>query len=255
MREIIDGFDLKSSLLDKQKVMVMLNRLLGEIPSITTNIFPFLKDNLFEYQGKWYKWLCATDTISQKDECKIQLSVSTYEDSVRVYRYTIIIEPETIRGEFNHFVELSPFYKSLATDYTKALSHLVHDNKEYLLSINNEIVKRMMWNAIMRTSYEVASKYVKSTIKLHDFIALYEDDLNYNKKIYRITDEMFIPIIEDKLKKQWMFGKEHRFENVKLNRMFYIENMDIQDITETNGDTLYSLVTCDDPYEVIDIIE
>ena len=48
-----------------------------------------------------------------------------------------------------------------------------------------------------------------------------------------------------------MLGKVYRFDTVKINRLFYVENCDIQDISECNFDHFLDMIN---EYTVTDII-
>jgi hypothetical protein len=50
-----------------------------------------------------------------------------------------------------------------------------------------------------------------------------------------------------------MFGKTYRIENINLNGLFYIENMDLQDVSECGYDTIENLI--DEGYKVVEIVE
>ena len=50
-----------------------------------------------------------------------------------------------------------------------------------------------------------------------------------------------------------MFGKLHRIENINLNGLFYIENMDLQDISECGYDTIENLI--EEGYKIVDVVE
>lgn len=65
-------------------------------------------------------------------------------------------------------------------------------------------------------------------ITLKDFLDYELEDLNYNGKIYCYS-ECNEDVIYNKLK-EFNLGKEHRFNTVLEENLFYIENCDIQDL-------------------------
>ena len=66
-------------------------------------------------------------------------------------------------------------------------------------------------------------------ISEEDFNDLTLDDVNYSGILF-IFDKRYLNLVYDKILKDWMLGKIHRFEQVKTDRMFYVENCDIQTI-------------------------
>lgn len=93
---------------------------------------------------------------------------------------------------------------------------------------------------------------MNENIKLNDFINLDINDINYTNTIYRITDANMLPTIEQHFEDTLMLGKMHRMCNVRKNLLFYVENCDLQDISDTDGDTAYDLKEAG--YMFIDII-
>lgn len=101
-------------------------------------------------------------------------------------------------------------------------------------------------------AYVISEDFVEDSITLDEFLKLDMDDVNYNHTVYRITDENMLPILKEHFEKVFMLGKFHRFENVQANRLFYIENCDLQDIQEVYGDNIWDIR--DEKYRFINII-
>jgi hypothetical protein len=59
--------------------------------------------------------------------------------------------------------------------------------------------------------------------------------------------------LQDKIENFWMFGKRYRIENVAKNGLFYIENMDLQDVSECGYDTIDILCTGNNRYDVVEL--
>ena len=67
-------------------------------------------------------------------------------------------------------------------------------------------------------------------ITIEEFEAMSEYDLNYSGVLYVFSEE-YTDRIRNKLFNDWYINKEYRFEDrVKHNKMFYVENMDIQTV-------------------------
>ena len=100
----------------------------------------------------------------------------------------------------------------------------------------------------------VAGEHISETINFEDFMKLEIDDVNYNHKIYRCVDpDLLERIIDEKFKTEWMLGRSYRVRNVRINKLFYIENCDIQDVSQTYGDDIWDLL--EDKYSIVDIIK
>jgi hypothetical protein len=107
----------------------------------------------------------------------------------------------------------------------------------------------------MELSWMKSEKYVTEKMLFDDLLKMDDQDLNYNKTIYRFanrTPDILARFFET-VKERWMFGKTYRIENINLNGLFYIENMDLQDISECGYDTLENLI--DEGYKVVEIVE
>ena len=100
-----------------------------------------------------------------------------------------------------------------------------------------------------------SKKYVSEKMSMDELIRLEDEDLNYNKTIYRFEDRSpaILARFYARVKDHWMFGKSYRIENINMNGLFYIENMDLQDISECGYDTLENLI--EEGYKVVGIVE
>lgn len=116
-------------------------------------------------------------------------------------------------------------------------------------------IKVSLYDAQLELQYVHSEKFVSDSISIHDFLKYSEDDcigdINYSKKIYRISDDALLPAIENHLQNVFRIGKFHRFENVRKSKLFYIENFDLQDITTPGCDDLDFMVA--EGYRVINI--
>lgn len=107
----------------------------------------------------------------------------------------------------------------------------------------------------MELSWMKSEKYVTKKMSFDELIGLEDQDLNYNKTIYRLANRTpnILSRFFETVKERWMFGKTYRIENINLNGLFYIENMDLQDVSECGYDTIENLI--DEGYKVVEIVE
>jgi hypothetical protein len=107
----------------------------------------------------------------------------------------------------------------------------------------------------MELSWMKSKKYVSEKMSMDELIRLEDEDLNYNKKIYRFSNRnpSILARFHNRVKDHWMLGKSYRLDNVDMNGLFYVENMDLQDISECGYDTLENLI--DEGYKVVEIVE
>ena len=107
----------------------------------------------------------------------------------------------------------------------------------------------------MELSWMKSKKYVSEKMSMDELIRLKDQDLNYNKTIYRFEERSpaILARFYARVKDHWMFGKTYRIENINLNGLFYIENMDLQDVSECGYDTIENLI--DKGYKVVEIVE
>lgn len=82
-------------------------------------------------------------------------------------------------------------------------------------------------------------------IYIHDFI----DDLNYRAVVLYVDSEVNLDGLLSKLEKD-LVSHLYRFDSVKENRLFYIENCDLQDVTiNSNRNELLELL--DEGYSIL----
>ena len=117
------------------------------------------------------------------------------------------------------------------------------------------VVDDFLHNFEMELSWMKSTKYVVERMDFEEFLKLEDQDLNYNGKLYRLADKSPTTIarLEDRIKNFWMFGKRYRIENVAKNGLFYIENMDLQDVSECGYDTIDILCTGNNRYDVVEL--
>ena len=77
-------------------------------------------------------------------------------------------------------------------------------------------------------------------ITLDEFLSYELEEINYNNKVYCFSEVDEETII--KKLKSFGLGKSHRYWGVTDNNLFYIENCDIQDISNIGYDTLCDLL-------------
>jgi hypothetical protein len=153
-------------------------------------------------------------------------------------------------------------------EYAKLLNEIVEKKKEIWelfkvktnpgQPISTYMVDDFIHKFEMELSWMKSEKYVSDRISFDDFLKMDIDDLNYNNTIYRLADRDPVKIAElfDHMKTVWMLGKRYRISNVYLNGLFYIENCDLQDVSECGYDTidiLCSDVNDTEPYKVVEI--
>lgn len=117
------------------------------------------------------------------------------------------------------------------------------------------VVDDFLHNFEMELSWMRSTKYVVERMDFEEFLKLEDQDLNYNGKLYRLADKSpaIIARLQDRIENFWMFGKRYRIENVAKNGLFYIENMDLQDVSECGYDTIDILCTGNNRYDVVEL--
>ena len=84
-------------------------------------------------------------------------------------------------------------------------------------------------------------EYVTDTMSISEFMKLDIDDVNYSDTIYWCPEPSLLIRIQEKFK-EWMLGRMYRIGNVRMNGLFYIENCDLQDVSEVGYDRLENLI-------------
>lgn len=256
MKTSLFNFDMMDDVIvSKQKILFVTNQISWMIFSETSKILemdmtqPGLKS--FKYGNSEYTWLCMYDLFTNENECIITISIYNIGDNDPLFKFVITITPTTIKYESLPY-ENDLYYSALITNYIKILSNICDEYKKYLKKTTPKNMKNTNHYLLLKACYHVSKEYVSDSIKLDDFLKLDYDDINYNKTIYRISNDDMIPKIEDALKHRWGFGKQYRFETVRVNKLFYIESLDIQDISDYDGDRLFDRI--EEGYKIIEII-
>lgn len=256
MQTALFNFDMMDDVIvSKQKILFVSNQVSWMIFSETSEILqidmrqPGLKS--FKYGNSEYTWLCMCDLFTNENECVITISISDISDNDILFKFVITITPSTIKYESLPY-ENDLYNSSLITKYITTLSEICDEYKKYLKKTTPKNMKNINHYLLLKACFHVSKEYVSDSIKLDDFLKLDCDDINYNKTIYRISNDEMIPKIEDVLKHGWEFGKQYRFETVRVNKLFYIENCDIQDISDYDGDRLFDRI--EEGYKIIEII-
>lgn len=117
-----------------------------------------------------------------------------------------------------------------------------------------DIIDKTMSFIRMEISSARASQYNPSQMSIDDFLKLDIDDVNYNSTIYHCRDQKLLDEIEEKMHKEWMLNRMYRFENVRRNGYFGIENCDLQDVSECGYDRIDYLCTGDNAYKLVEIL-
>ena len=156
--------------------------------------------------------------------------------------------------------------KALLTEYKEIIDKIIEkkDEIDQLMKVRtNEgqpttstyVVDDFIHRFNMELSWMKSKKYVSEKMSMDELIRLEDQDLNYNKTIYRFEDRSpaILARFYARVKDHWMFGKAYRIENINMNGLFYIENMDLQDISECGYDTLENMIY--EGYKVVEIVE
>ena len=203
-----------------------------------------------------------------------------------VFVYEIIYSPEKEIDDFfkwhdtdsdhnKYFnIEATKYYvtednMSIFEEYANVLDDIVEKKKEISALLaertnpgqptaSTYMIDDVIHKFEMELSWMKSKKYVSERISFDEFLKLDIDDLNYNNTIYRLenrdveTISKLLKHFQDSL----MLNRLYRIENVRLNGLFYVENCDLQDVSEFGYDTidiLCSPVNDTKPYKVIEI--
>lgn len=149
--------------------------------------------------------------------------------------------------------------KELDDPFVKLKNELISLQEELSVVIDKNFVNFIrvsLYDTELELQHIHSEKFVSDSISIHDFLKYSEDDciddINYSKKIYRISDDALLPAIENHLQNVFRIGKFYRFENVRKSKLFYIENYDLQDISVPGCDDLDYMVD-NDGYRIINI--
>lgn len=182
-----------------------------------------------------------------------------------VFRYLIPFGEQNPINDSVVNQHIDEYMKALLTKYKEIIDKIIEkkDEIDQLMKVrtNEEqsttstcVVDDFIHRFNMELSWMKSKKYVSERLDFNKFLEMDECDLNYNKTIYRFADKdpATISVFYNHNDIYWMFGKRHRIENIKLNGLFYIENMDFQDISECGYDTIENLI--DEGYKVVEIV-
>ena len=152
------------------------------------------------------------------------------------------------------------------SEYAKELDSIVEDKKEIqnLLNVKTSsglpiqstyVVDDFIHKFEMELSWMKSEKYVVERLAFDKFLRMDLDDLNYNNTIYRLKDRdpKTLNQLRDFLIKDLQLGKRYRIDNVYLNGLFYIENCDIQDISQCGYDTIENLCSGNKAHKVCEL--
>lgn len=206
---------------------------------------------------EWYLYMTNKEsTINPVLEILVDEICQDKDEPHPILRYQISLEDES---------EDSRYYDgSLMEDYKNILDTIVNeidDIKGVFLVRTNEglpmpstyVSDDFLYKFEMEISWMRSKKYVSDRISLDDLMKLDLDDVNYNNTVYRFEDRGSIDKLYKHAKDTWKLGKLHRIEHVKMNGLFYVENCDLQDISEFGYDTLTSIL--ESKYKIVEVYE
>lgn len=192
------------------------------------------------------------------------------------FSYDIYIDPE--KNKFKNIPDKDKYWNSEMTkervsekefkffsEYAKELDSIVEDKKDIqnLLDVKTSsefptrgtVVDDFIHKFDMELSWMKSEKYIVERVPFDKFLRMDLDDLNYNGTIYRLKDRdpKTLNQLKDFLIRDLRLGKRYRIDNVYLNGLFYIENCDIQDISQCGYDTIDILCSENKPYKVCEL--
>ena len=193
------------------------------------------------------------------------------------FSYDIYINPE--KNKFKNIHDRDKYWNSDITkervsekefqffsEYAKELDSIVEDKKEIQSLFNvrtnpglpiqsTYVVDDFIHKFEMELSWMKSEKYIVERFPFDKFLRMDLDDLNYNNTIYRLKDRdpKTLNRLRDFLIKDLQLGKQYRIDNICLIGLFYIENCDIQDISQCGYDTIENLCSEDKAYKVCEL--
>lgn len=180
--------------------------------------------------------------------CNIKFIIDQDRTPVISHSY-IRYNDETFNSFFSEYIDkMDEICKKVSRRYKALLTNMVSDTENYTWTPIDDAIDSLNMN----TAYIISGDFVEESITLDEFLKLELDDVNYNNTVYRITNDEMLPVLKEFFKNVFMLGKFHRFNNVKSNRLFYIENCDLQDIQEVYGDNIYDVK--EEGYKFVNII-
>ena len=222
--------------------------------------------------------------INTINETKVRIYSLVLQQTV--YFYEIIHDPNSVSStscqwlnedaDKNKYVNLAATKEFVPDDdyeffekYTKVIDEVVEKKKEVqklfrertnpgMPEPSTYMIDDFIHKFEMELSWMKSKEYVSNRISFDEFLKMDIDDLNYNNTIYRLADRSNVVIekLNEHLKNKLMLSHLYRMENVRLNGLFYVENCDLQDVSEAGYDTidiLCSSVNDTEPYKVVEI--
>lgn len=274
-----------TALLEKIKTAYIQTFVVDRIISATEDFFLYANDYTDNYN--------PAENIDEARYCELKVNDNKYtfelsgalngtkvhirnDEKMLVFNYLIIHDPSrnnTDRDEHKYVrleitKQLVPEEDySFFVEYAKVLDKVVEEKiaVQNLFSVRtNEDISEpsmLVMNEIphkleMELSWVNSKKYVSERMEFSKFLSLDIDDINYNSTIYRFADRDPVIMVElfNHIKNNLMLGKLYRMKNVYMNGLFYVENCDLQDISELGCDRID--VLCSDetePYKVIEL--
>jgi hypothetical protein len=232
-----------------------------------------IRNFMFKYSEHEYCW-----SLMRGDNhfcVKIQRNDLSFEIQ---FSYDIYINPE--KDKFKNIPDKNKYWNSEKTkervsekefqffsEYAKELDSIVEDKKEIqnLFTVRTNpglpiqstyVVDDFIHKFAMELSWMKSEKYIVERLPFNKFLRMDLDDLNYNHTVYRLKDRDLNTLnkLRDFLIRDLHLGKRYRIDNICLNGLFYIENCDIQDISECGYDTIENLCSAGDKaYKVCEL--
>ena len=267
-----------TALLEKIKTAYIQTFVVDRIISATEDFFLYANDYTDNYN--------PGENIDEARYCELKVNDNKYtfelsgalngtkvhirnDRKMLVFNYLIIHDPSrnnTDRDEHKYVrleitKQLVPEEDySFFVEYAKVLDKVVEEKiaVQNLFSVRtNEDISEpsmLVMNEIphkleMELSWVNSKKYVSERMEFSKFLSLDIDDINYNSTIYRFADRDPVIMVElfNHIKNNLMLGKLYRMKNVYMNGLFYVENCDLQDISELGCDRID--VLCSDETE------
>ena len=242
------------------------------------------RQNRFNFRFKDDELGFYCDFINSINETRVRIYSVRLQQAV--YSYEIIHDPNNVtatsckwlnkNADRNKYINLEATKESVPDEdypfferYTKVIDEIVEKKKEIqelfrvrtnpgLPEPSTYMIDDFIHKFEMELSWMKSAKYVSERISFDEFLKMDIDDLNYNNTIYRLSDRSCA--VMEKLNEHFntdlMLSHLNRMGNVRLNGLFYVENCDLQDVSEAGYDAidiLCSSVNDTKPYKIIEI--
>lgn len=233
-----------------------------------------IRNFVFKYSGHEYCWslmrgdnhFCVKIRRNELDQpFEIQFSYDIYVDSEKNKFKNIPDKDKYWNSEMTK-ERVSEEEFQFFSEYAKELDEIVEDKKDIqnLFNVRTNpgspiqstyVVDDFIHKFEMELSWMKSEKYIVERIPFDKFLRMDLDDLNYNHTIYRLKerDPKTLNQLKDFLIRDLHLGKRYRIDNVYLNGLFYIENCDIQDVSQCGYDTIDILCSENKPYKVCEL--